>query len=97
MWFCKLLIMSKIKNIIEKIRHSYYGIMKVLAFVLALAIIVLLMPRNVKFKYEYQKMTDRTGFTGTELVLLSRNSAVSTFVDLITWMKNQIPSMTMTF
>lgn len=56
MWFCKLLIMSKIKNIIEKIRHSYYGIMKVLAFVLALAIIVLLMPRNVKFKYEYQKM-----------------------------------------
>jgi putative nucleotidyltransferase with HDIG domain len=30
--------------------------MKVLAFVLALAIVVLLMPRNVKFKYEYQKM-----------------------------------------
>lgn len=48
--------MSKIKNIVEKIRHSYYGIMKVLAFVLALAIVVLLMPRNVKFKYEYQKM-----------------------------------------
>ena len=54
--FCKLLIMSKIKNIAEKIRHSYYGIMKVLAFVLALVIVVLLMPRNVKFKYEYQKM-----------------------------------------
>lgn len=48
--------MSKIKNIAEKIRHSYYGIMKVLAFILALAIVVLLMPRNVKFKYEYQKM-----------------------------------------
>ena len=48
--------MSKIKDAAEKIRHSYYGIMKVLAFVLALAIVVLLMPRNVKFKYEYQKM-----------------------------------------
>lgn len=48
--------MSKIKNVVEKIRHSYYGIMKVLAFVLAIAIVVLLMPRNVKFKYEYQKM-----------------------------------------
>ncbi|MBR6093125.1 MAG: HDIG domain-containing protein [Bacteroidales bacterium] len=48
--------MSKMKIIVEKIRHSYYGIMKVLAFVLALAIVVLLMPRNVKFKYEYQKM-----------------------------------------
>ncbi len=48
--------MSKIQNIIEKIRHSYYGIMKVLAFILTLAVIVLLMPRNVKFKYEYQKM-----------------------------------------
>lgn len=48
--------MSKIKNIAEKIRHSYYGIMKVLGFILALAIVVLLMPRNVKFKFEYQKM-----------------------------------------
>ena len=48
--------MSKIKNAAEKIRHSYYGIMKVLAFVLALVVVVLLMPRNVKFKYEYQKM-----------------------------------------
>ena len=48
--------MSKIKEVAEKIRHSYYGIMKVLAFILALAIVVLLMPRNVKFKYEYQKM-----------------------------------------
>ena len=48
--------MSKIKDIAEKIRHSYYGIIKFLAFVLALVIVVLLMPRNVKFKYEYQKM-----------------------------------------
>ena len=48
--------MSKIKNAAEKIRHSYYGIMKVLGFILALAIVVVLMPRNVKFKYEYQKM-----------------------------------------
>lgn len=48
--------MSKIKAAIERIRHSYYGIMKVLAFVFALLIIVALMPRNVKFKYEYQKM-----------------------------------------
>ena len=48
--------MSKVKNIAEKIRHSYYNIMKVLGFVLTLTIVVLLMPRNVKFKYEYQKM-----------------------------------------
>lgn len=48
--------MNKIKNIIEKIRHSYYGIMKVLGFVLTLIVVVWLMPRNVKFKYEYQKM-----------------------------------------
>ena len=48
--------MSKIKEAVERIRHSYYGIMKVMAFVLALVIVVLLMPRNAKFKYEYQKM-----------------------------------------
>ncbi|MBR6438949.1 MAG: HDIG domain-containing protein [Bacteroidales bacterium] len=48
--------MSKVKNIAEKIRHSYYNIMKVLGFVLTLTIVVLMMPRNVKFKYEYQKM-----------------------------------------
>ena len=48
--------MSKIKNIAEKVRHSYYSIMKVFAFVIALVVVVLLMPRNVKFKYEYQKM-----------------------------------------
>ena len=48
--------MSKIKDIAEKIRHSYYSIMKVLAFVIAMVLVVLLMPRNAKFKYEYQKM-----------------------------------------
>ena len=48
--------MSKIKDIVEKVRHKYYGIMKVLGFVLALAVVVWLMPRNIKFKYEYQKM-----------------------------------------
>ena len=48
--------MSKIKNIVEKIRHSYYNIIKVMAFILTLVIVVLMMPRNVKFKYEYQKM-----------------------------------------
>ena len=48
--------MSKIKAVVEKIRHSYYGIMKVSAFILTILIIIALMPRNVKFKYEYQKM-----------------------------------------
>ena len=48
--------MSKIKDVAEKIRHSYYNIIKVMAFILTLVIVVMLMPRNVKFKYEYQKM-----------------------------------------
>ena len=48
--------MSIIKDIVEKVRHSYYGIMKVLAFVLTLVIVVALMPRHIKFKYEYQKL-----------------------------------------
>ena len=48
--------MSRIKDIVEKVRHSYYGIIKVLAFVLTLVIVVALMPRHIKFKYEYQKM-----------------------------------------
>ena len=48
--------MNKIKDIIEKIRHSYYGIIKFMAFILTVVIVVMLMPRNVKFKYEYQKM-----------------------------------------
>ena len=48
--------MNEIKSIAQKIRHKYYGIVKVAAFILALAIVVVLMPRNIKFKYEYQKM-----------------------------------------
>ena len=48
--------MNKIRKIMDKIRHSYYGVMKFVAFVLALVIVVLLMPRNAKFKYEFQKM-----------------------------------------
>ncbi len=48
--------MNKIRKILDKIRHSYYGVMKFVAFVLALVIVVLLMPRNAKFKYEFQKM-----------------------------------------
>ena len=48
--------MNKIKASVEKIRHSYYDIMKVLAFILTILIVVSLMPRNVKFKYEYQKL-----------------------------------------
>ena len=48
--------MSKIKDVAEKSRHSYYNIIKVMAFILTLVIVVMLMPRNVKFKYEYQKM-----------------------------------------
>ena len=48
--------MSKIKNAAEKVRHSYYGIMKVLGFIFTLVIVVWMMPRNVKFKFEYQKL-----------------------------------------
>ena len=48
--------MNNLKDIVEKIRHSYYGIMKIVGFIMALLIVVSLMPRNVKFKYEYQKM-----------------------------------------
>ena len=48
--------MSTVKKIVERIRHSYYGIMKVVMFLLALFIVVMVMPRNAKFKYEYQKM-----------------------------------------
>ena len=46
--------MSLIKDFFNKIRHSYYGIAKVLAFVVAIVLVCLLMPRTGKFKYEYQ-------------------------------------------
>ena len=46
--------MSKINDFFNKIRHSYYGIGKVLVFVVAIVLVCLLMPRTGKFKYEYQ-------------------------------------------
>ena len=48
------LIMSWMKNIINKLRHSYYGIGKVLAFVVAILLVWWQMPRTGKFKYEFQ-------------------------------------------
>lgn len=48
--------MSKISSILSKIGHSYQVIFRVLAFLLALFLVVWQMPRTVKFKYEYQKM-----------------------------------------
>ena len=48
------LIMSWIKNVINKIRHSYYGIGKVSVFVVAVLLVWWQMPRTGKFKYEYQ-------------------------------------------
>lgn len=46
--------MSKIKNFFNKIRHSYYDIAKVVAFLVAIVLVCWLMPRTGKFKYEYQ-------------------------------------------
>lgn len=46
--------MSKVQDFFNKIRHSYYGIAKVMAFVVAIVLVCLLMPRTGKFKYEYQ-------------------------------------------
>ena len=46
--------MSKIKDFFNKIRHSYYGIGKVLAFLVAIVLVCWQMPRTGKFKYEYQ-------------------------------------------
>ena len=46
--------MSKISSILSKIGHSYQVIFRVLAFLLALFLVVWQMPRTVKFKYEYQ-------------------------------------------
>ena len=54
MLIIKYLIMSKIKNFFNKIRHSYYSIGKVLVFVAATALVCWQMPRTGKFKYEYQ-------------------------------------------
>ena len=46
--------MSAIKDFFNKIRHSYYGIGKVLAFLVAVLLVWWQMPRTGKFKYEYQ-------------------------------------------
>ena len=48
------LIMNWIKKIVNKLRHSYYGIGKVLAFVVAALLVWWQMPRTGKFKYEFQ-------------------------------------------
>ena len=46
--------MSKINDFFNKIRHNYYVIAKVVAFLVAIALVCWLMPRTGKFKYEYQ-------------------------------------------
>ncbi len=46
--------MSWIGDIANKIRHNYYTIGKVLAFVVAAVLVFWQMPRTSKFKYEYQ-------------------------------------------
>ncbi len=46
--------MSKIKVFFNKIRHSYYSIAKVMAFLVAIVLVCWQMPRTGKFRYEYQ-------------------------------------------
>ena len=46
--------MSILERIFNRIRHSYYDIAKVVAFLVAIALVSWLMPRTGKFKYEYQ-------------------------------------------
>ena len=46
--------MNWIKDFFNKIRHNYYTIAKVVAFLVAIALVCWLMPRTSKFKYEYQ-------------------------------------------
>ncbi len=46
--------MSKINDIFNKIRHSYYTWAKVFVFLVAIALVCWQMPRTGKFKYEYQ-------------------------------------------
>ena len=48
------MIMSKIKDFFNKIRHGYYEVAKVLLFVVAIVLVCWQMPRTGKFKYEYQ-------------------------------------------
>ncbi len=46
--------MNLIKKFFNKIRHGYYGIGKVLVFLVAVLLVWWQMPRTGKFKYEYQ-------------------------------------------
>ena len=46
--------MSKMKVFFNALRHSYYTIGKVMAFLIAVFLVCWLMPRSGKFKYEYQ-------------------------------------------
>ena len=46
--------MNILERIFNRIRHNYYGIAKVVAFLVAIALVSWLMPRTGKFKYEYQ-------------------------------------------
>ena len=46
--------MNILEKIFNRIRHSYYDIAKVIAFLVAIALVSWLMPRTGKFKYEYQ-------------------------------------------
>ena len=45
--------MSKIKDFLNRIRHSYYVVAKVIAFLVAIVLVCWQMPRTGKFKYEY--------------------------------------------
>lgn len=42
------------KNLISRIRHGYYSFFKILVFIVAIVLVVLGMPRVVKFKYTFQ-------------------------------------------
>lgn len=48
--------MNNIRSFISKVAHSYQIVVNVMSFLIALFLIIWLMPRNAKFKYEYQKM-----------------------------------------
>lgn len=43
-----------LKKIISRVRHGYYSFFKILVFAVAVLLIVMSMPRGVKFKYTFQ-------------------------------------------
>lgn len=53
-FLCKLLRMNKIVESLNRVRHGFYGVAKVMAFVLAAVLVYWLLPRGGKFNYEYQ-------------------------------------------